>query len=395
MKRRKTPSVRIGNVTIGDNHPIAIQSMTNTDTTDKKATAAQILQLNTAGADIVRITVNDDAAAKSVPQIIEHVRKFSDVPIVGDFHFNGNLLLRKFPDCAQMLDKYRINPGNANQKNFCEMVDIALKNKKPVRIGVNGGSVDENILSQYMEKNALQKIPLPSSRVLEQAVIDSVLESSQTALQLGIGQKKLILSAKMSDVNSVIRVYEALAKKTDLALHIGLTEAGSGDEGIVKSTLALGTLLQQGIGDTIRVSLTPEKSQSRTREVEICQQILQGLEIQRFKPSITSCPGCGRTSNEEYLQLASLLNKKIVQKKAEWDQKFPRAKNLRIAVMGCVVNGPGESRQADIGIAFPGKTEKPLAQVFLKGKHHKNLTGDDIDQQFLHILEDYIHTSCR
>lgn len=382
MKRRKTSEVQIGKIKIGGSHPIVIQSMTNTDTSDVQATVAQILELALAGAEIVRITVNDEAAASAVPEIITQVRKKSPVPIVGDFHFNGNKLLKKYPECAQALDKYRINPGNAHDQNFREMVEIAIANQKPVRIGVNAGSIDAKIMQELMDKLKGQS----SQEILEQAVIASALKSAQFAESLGLAKEKIVLSAKMSDVTSVIRVYEELAKKCDYALHLGLTEAGSGDQGIIKTSIALGTLLSQGIGDTIRVSLTPVQGVPRSQEVTVCQEILQALDLRRYSPRIISCPGCGRTSNEKFLPLVESLNKKCVQLK----ETHPHIKDTSIAIMGCVVNGPGESRHADIGISLPGKSEKPFAQVYLRGEHFCDLKGENIDDQFIDILEKYL-----
>ncbi len=390
MKRHETPAVRIGKVQIGKKCPIAIQSMTNTDTADVEATAKQILELCEAGAAIVRITVNNETAAKSVPRIMEAVRKQSDVPIVGDFHFNGNVLLERFPDCAKSLDKYRINPGNADQKNFRETMETALKYEKPVRIGVNTGSLDRKILDQLMAQNAKRRVPESAEKILQMAAVESALASAKSAESLGLPKNKIVLSAKMSSVSATIAVYEALAKKSNYCLHLGLTEAGSGEQGVVQSAIALGTLLGQGIGDTIRVSLTPGRSTPRTREIEVCKHILQSLDLQNFAPRIISCPGCGRTSNEYFQNLVELLNIKIVQKMEVWKKNFPEVVHLRIAIMGCVVNGPGESRQADIGISLPGRSESPIASVFVKGKHFCDLKGKNLDEQFLNILEDFM-----
>lgn len=382
MKRRKTPEVLIGSVKIGNENPVAIQSMTNTLTADIDATVKQILELNFAGSEIVRLTVNDAGAAQAIPHIVEKVRKLSPVPIVGDFHFNGNVLLRKYPECAQSLDKYRINPGNADDKNFREMVEMAIKNKKPVRIGVNAGSVDAKVLQHLMDDLK----GFPSDEILEKAVVQSALQSAKLAEDLGLGRDKIVLSAKMSDVNSVIHVYRELAKHSPYALHLGLTEAGSGAQGIVKTSIALGILLQEGIGDTIRVSLTPSIKSPRTHEVKVCQEILQALNLRQFSPRIISCPGCGRTSNETFLPLVDKLNTKIVQLQG----KYPILSSLKIAIMGCIVNGPGESLHADIGISLPGKCEKPMAQIYLKGVHFKDIKGDDMDEQFAVVLEDFL-----
>ncbi|MCF7905717.1 flavodoxin-dependent (E)-4-hydroxy-3-methylbut-2-enyl-diphosphate synthase [Candidatus Gracilibacteria bacterium] len=390
MPRHKTVPVSVGNVRIGGENPVAIQSMTNTDTADAQTTVQQILELEHAGSEIMRLTVNNDDAARAVPRIVEKVRRTSTIPIVGDFHFNGNILLQKFPDCAASLDKYRINPGNADQKNFREMIETALTHNKPIRIGVNAGSVNRSILDDCMKKNGTRKSPLSSDAVLEEAVVSSTITSAQEAEKLGMKKNRLVLSAKMSSVHSVISVYRTLAKKSDYCLHLGLTEAGSDTQGIVQSSIALGILLNEGIGDTIRVSLTPSPSVPRTQEVEVCRQILQSLDLRHFSPRIISCPGCGRTSNEEFQKLVLSLNTKIVQQMKTWRTQYPGSESLRIAIMGCVVNGPGESSHADIGISFPGKTEAPFASVFVAGMHFCDLKGENIDEQFLEILEEFI-----
>ncbi len=382
----KNLTVKVGNISIGTDHPITLQSMTNTDTSDIEATTAQILELNKAGAEIVRITVNNDEAAQVVPQIIENVRKKSDVPIVGDFHFNGNVLLKKNPDCAQLLDKYRINPGNAKDQNFQEMVELAIKYDKPVRIGVNSGSVDSEILDDLMAKNTDKS----AECLLEEAAVKSVLQSAKLAEKIGLPKDKIILSAKMSEVSSMIRVYEAMAQKSDYILHLGLTEAGQGDWGIVSSSIALGVLLDKDIGHTIRVSLTPLPGHNRTREVEVGKMILQSLGLRNFHPRVTSCPGCGRTSSDQFQHLALNINKRIQKSLPEWKIKYPGVENLKIAVMGCVVNGPGEAKNADIGISLPGKSESPFASVFVAGRHFQDLKGTDIEDQFWQILEDFI-----
>ncbi|HEY5714188.1 MAG TPA: flavodoxin-dependent (E)-4-hydroxy-3-methylbut-2-enyl-diphosphate synthase [Candidatus Gracilibacteria bacterium] len=382
--------VQIGSVKIGGPHPIAIQSMTNTDTSDVAQTATQILELHLAGADIVRMTVNDMAAAKAVPHILEIVRKTSTVPLVGDFHFNGNKLLKAHPECAKALDKYRINPGNADDTNFREMVEIAAHYQKPVRIGVNGGSLDPKILDELMEINASNPSPLGSDDVFRQAMVKSALQSARLAEQYGLSKNQIVISGKMSEVNEVIKVYEDLSKKCDYALHLGLTEAGSGLQGLVSSSVALGVLLHKGLGDTIRVSLTPDPQTPRTREVEVCQQILQSLNLRRFRPKVTSCPGCGRTTSTFFQDLALRVHQKIEINLNKWKDLYPGVENLNIAVMGCVVNGPGESRNADIAISLPGKMEKAQAPVYIDGKLSVWLKGEGIDDQFLKILEDYI-----
>ena len=319
-------------------------------------------------------------------KIIEIVRKKSSVPLVGDFHFNGNLLLQKVPECAQLLDKYRINPGNADNKNFREMCEIALKNQKPIRIGVNSGSLDQKILNKLTEKNIKTK---SSEEIFVEAMIASCLTSAKLAESIGLNKNQIVLSGKVSQTQQMIAVYEALAQKSDYALHLGLTEAGSGESGIIQSTSALSILLQQGIGDTFRVSLTPTPKSSRTKEVEVAQMILQSLELKHFRPKVISCPGCGRTSGDYFQKLTQCVNKKIDQELTRWKTKYPGIENLKIAVMGCVVNGPGESTHCDIGISLPGRGEN-FAVVFQDGKKLCNLKGNDIEEKFLKILEDYI-----
>ncbi len=390
MKQRATPIVTIGSIQIGGGNPVAIQSMTNTDTSDIKATVTQILELNQAGAQIVRITVNSDEAAQAVPAIVTEVRKVSDVPIVGDFHFNGNKLLKRFPDCAKALDKYRINPGNADDTNFKEMVEIAIKNNKPVRIGVNGGSLDPKVLDALMELNARSPNPLSSDEIFVKAMVKSALNSAHLAEIYGLTKNQIVVSVKISEVNQVIKAYELVTKESNYCLHLGLTEAGSGIQGIVSSSIALGTLLQKNIGDTIRVSLTPNKETPRTEEVEVCQHILQSLDLQKFRPKVTSCPGCGRTTSTFFQDLALRVNKLIDQKLNQWKETYPGVENLNIAVMGCVVNGPGESKNADIAISLPGKMEKAQAPVYIDGKLSQWLKGDHIEDQFIEILEAYI-----
>ncbi len=389
MQNIKKTTVKIGNIILGANHPVVLQSMTNTDTADVAATTDQILELEKAGAQIVRITVNNEDAAQAVPQIVKNVQKISDVPIVGDFHFNGNLLLKKYPDCAKSLDKYRINPGNARDQNFQEIIELAIKYDKPVRIGVNSGSVDAEILDDLMAKNTDKT----SEEILEEAAIKSVLNSAQLAEKIGLPKNKIVLSAKMSEINSMIRVYTEIAK-SNYVLHLGLTEAGQGDFGIVSSSIALGVLLNKGIGHTIRVSLTPLPGESRTREVEMGKMILQSLGLRNFAPRVTSCPGCGRTSSDQFQHLALKINERIQKTLPEWKEKYPDVENLKIAVMGCVVNGPGEAKNADIGISLPGKAEKPIASVFVSGKHFCDLKGDNIEDQFWQILEDFVKKNC-
>ena len=377
--------VFIGNVKIGGNEIIAIQSMTNTDTADVNKTAEQILVLNEAGAKIVRITVNNEDSAKAVPYIIEKIRKKSDVPIVGDFHFNGHLLLKKFPSTAKILDKYRINPGTSNDKNFCEIIEIAIKNKKPVRIGVNAGSIDQKIFEEVQKKFAGENI----QKILQESCIKSVLNAAALAQKIGLKKNQIVLSAKISDVQSVIYVNEILAK-SGYALHLGLTEAGMGQMAIVSSVSALSILLQKKIGNTIRISLTPDGKNSRVQEVELCKMLLQSLGIKNFEPKIISCPGCGRTDNVFFQKLTKSINKKIKQKTESWKKEYKNIENLTIAVMGCTVNGPGESKHCNIGISLPGKSEKIIAPVYAKGKFIKNLSGNNLDDQFLEIVEQFI-----
>ena len=384
------PGIQIGDIFIGDKYPVVVQSMTNTDTADIKATVKQILELYEAGAEIVRFTINNFEAAKATPTIVERVRtKVNKIGLVGDFHFNGNKLLKRFPDCAQALDKYRINPGNVDDKNFREMIEMALKNKKAVRIGVNAGSIDSKILDQLMEKNAKLDEPQSVQKVLVQAVSESALKSAKLAEKWGLPKHRLVLSAKMSEVRSTIEVYEQLAKK-NYALHLGLTEAGMGDWGVVSSSVVLGVLLHKNIGSTIRISLTPTYGVPRTKEVEICQILLQSLGLKSFRPQVTSCPGCGRTSGVFFQKLATRVNQKIDEKISEWRIIYPGIENLKVAVMGCIVNGPGESKYADIGISLPGKMEKLIAPVYIEGTYVKALKGNDIEEQFLEILEKYV-----
>lgn len=390
MNTFERTTVWVDGVPIGHGSPVVIQSMTNTDTSDVDATAGQILELYDAGARIVRVTVADESAAKAIPHIVERVQKTAEVPLVGDFHFNGNILLKKHPACAQALSKYRINPGNADEKNFRDMVHIALKNQKPIRIGVNAGSVAPHILSRLMEENARREEKLPTEMVLEEGVVESALESLDAAKKLGMPDDRIILSAKLSDVPSVIRVYVKLHEQTNVPLHLGVTESGSGDEGIIASTAALAVLLHQGIGDTIRVSLTPTPGEGRTREVTVAGHILQSLGLMHVRPRVVSCPGCGRTTSDYYQELTCRVNERIDNRMREWKKIYPGVERMKVAVMGCVVNGPGESQAADIGISLPGKMEAPLANVYIDGQHYKNLKGEDIDEQFLTLLERFV-----
>ncbi|MFC1769281.1 flavodoxin-dependent (E)-4-hydroxy-3-methylbut-2-enyl-diphosphate synthase [Nanoarchaeota archaeon] len=376
--------VSIGKVKIGGDNPIAIQSMTNTPTSDVEATVSQINELVNAGSEMVRVTVNDDKAAQAVPEIKNRI---GDVPLIGDFHYNGHILLDKYPECAQALDKYRINPGNwGNDQNFNKFIDIAIKYDKPVRIGVNWGSLDQKLLAKLMDENS-QNGNLKSNReILIDALVTSAVQSTKWAEERGL--KNIIVSIKTSNVKDMIECYERLVKKIDYPLHVGLTEGGFGVKGIVSNAIATGSILQKGIGDTIRVSMTCDKS--RTEEVIVCKEILQSLGIRYFKPSVTSCPGCGRTSSDRFVTMAKETNKFIEEKMPEWKQKYKNFEKVHIAVMGCVVNGPGESKNANIGISFPGNNEDPVCPVYVDGKLLKTLQGDIILDEFKIIIEDYL-----
>ncbi len=395
MKRRSTPTVFVGPIAIGGKHPVAIQSMTNTATSDAPSTVRQIKELSTAGSELVRLTINDDAAMMAIPKIIAQLeRKKCTVPLIGDFHFNGHELLKKYPRSAQLLSKYRINPGNVDTRSssgdhFKQIIRIAIKNHKPIRIGVNSGSVDPTILSRLLKKSS----PVNSTsmrKTLIAAMVQSALYSAQQAQQIGLAKNKIILSVKMSSVQDTIEAYQQLASRCDLALHLGLTEAGGSLKGIVSSCSALAILLNQGIGDTIRVSLTPNSSDPRTYEIDVCKALLQSLRLRFFAPEIISCPGCGRTQSRYFEQLAEQTQQFVNQRIKAWKKKYPGVETMKIAVMGCIVNGPGESKHADIGISLPGKQEQPTAIVFAKGHKISTLTGDNIAQQFFRILEQYI-----
>ena len=390
--KRCSPEVIIGPIKMGSDNPIVIQSMTNTDTSDVKASVAQALELAQAGAQVIRMTVNDKAAAKAVPEIIHQVRAAleTEVAFVGDFHFNGNKLLKAVPECAKALDKYRINPGNADDTNFKEMVEIAVQNQKTVRIGVNGGSLDQKVLDDLMELNAQSPTPLSATDIFIKAMVKSALNSAKLAETYGLKKNQIVVSVKISEVNQVVAAYEAVAGQSDYCLHLGLTEAGSGLQGVVQSSIALGILLKQNIGDTIRVSLTPNKNVPRSEDVEVCKHILQSLDLTRYRPKVVSCPGCGRTTSTFFQDLALRVNNLIDQELEVWKKKFPGVENLNIAVMGCVVNGPGESKNADIAISLPGKMEKAQAPVYIDGKLSVWLKGEDIENQFIQILKTYI-----
>jgi (E)-4-hydroxy-3-methylbut-2-enyl-diphosphate synthase len=400
LKRRKTSPVKIGNVLVGGGNPVVIQSMTDTPTADINKTVAQTIELIESGSEMVRWTVNNDDAARAVPQAVSILRqKGFTAPIIGDFHFNGHTLLTKHPECAKALAKYRINPGNVGRgerhdENFSSIIKIALEYDKPVRIGVNWGSLDQELLTDLMDKNAKRIKPKDFKEVTYQAMIESALDSAALARKLGMKKDKIILSVKMSILQDMVTVYSLLAKKSDYALHLGLTEAGAEVQGIAASSAALGILLQQGIGDTIRVSLTPQPGVKRSREVEVCKHLLQSLGLRYFKPSVTSCPGCGRTTSTFFQILARDINEHIERKMPLWKKEYPGIERLKIAVMGCVVNGPGESRHADIGISLPGTSEQPVAPVYVEGKEFKTLKGDRIKEEFTEILEDFIKRKC-
>jgi len=394
--RRRAVVVSIGNVKIGGDHPIAVQAMTNTETADVRATVEQIVALAQAGAELVRLTVNTEAAARAVPEIVARVRdRGLEVPIIGDFHYNGHLLLSRYRECARALDKYRINPGNVGagrhqDENFRRMIEIALEYAKPIRIGVNWGSLDQTLLTQLMDENARRPDPRDARAVLREAMIRSALDSAARAEAYGMPHDRIVLSVKTSDVPDVIEVNRQLAARCDYPLHIGLTEAGMGLKGIVASATALGILLEEGIGDTIRVSVTPAPDGDRREEVWIAQQILQALGLRHFAPQVSACPGCGRTTSTFFQEMAAEIQAYIRRRMPEWSRRYPGVETLRVAVMGCVVNGPGESKHADIGISLPGAGEEPKAPVFADGRLVATLRGPTLVADFLRLLEDYI-----
>jgi (E)-4-hydroxy-3-methylbut-2-enyl-diphosphate synthase len=395
-QRHHTIPVLVGPVTIGGKAPVVVQSMTNTDTADVAATTQQIRELHQAGSELVRITVNSAAAAAAVPRIREALdKKNCEVPIIGDFHFNGHKLLGDYPECATTLAKYRINPGNVGKgkkrdEQFARMIEIACVNNKPVRIGVNWGSLDQSLLAKMMDENASLAEPREPTAIMHAAVIASALQSASQAETLGLPRDKIILSCKMSGVQDLISVYQDLASRCDYPLHLGLTEAGMGSKGIVASTAALAILLQQGIGDTIRISLTPEPGGDRSREVIVAQEILQTMGIRSFTPAVVACPGCGRTSSTYFQQLAQDIQSYLRNMMPTWRQQHPGVENMTVAVMGCVVNGPGESKHANIGISLPGTGEKPVAPVYVDGEKNVTLKGDHIATEFQQIVEDYV-----
>jgi (E)-4-hydroxy-3-methylbut-2-enyl-diphosphate synthase len=394
--RRKSRPVVVGGVVIGGGAPVVVQSMTNTDTADAEATARQVEALARAGSEIVRITVNSPEAAARVAEVRERLdRAGCAVPLVGDFHFNGHKLLTQFPDCARALAKYRINPGNVGRgakrdEQFATMIECAIRYDRPVRIGVNWGSLDPELLARLMDENGKKGAPLDASDVMREAVIASALESAKQAEEIGLPAEKIVLSCKMSQVQDLIAVYRSLAARCDYALHLGLTEAGMGSKGIVASSAAMGVLLQEGIGDTIRISLTPEPGGERTREVQVAQELLQTMGLRAFTPMVSACPGCGRTTSTEFQQLAQKIERSLKEKMQDWKTRYPGVEAMRVAVMGCVVNGPGESKHADVGISLPGTNESPVAPVYVDGEKTVTLKGARIAEEFQAIVEDYV-----
>ena len=396
IQRRRAVSVKIGSVVVGSDAPVVVQSMTNTDTADVESTVQQIAALARAGSELVRITVNNDAAAKAVPHIVEAVRaKGWETPIIGDFHYNGHQLLKKFPATAEALAKYRINPGNCSigrkdDDNFRTMVEVAVQHQKPVRIGVNWGSLDQALLTKMMDENSKSATPLPARDVMMEAMVVSAVDNATAAERYGLRRDQIILSAKVSGVRDLIDVYTELASRCDYALHLGLTEAGMGMKGIVASTAGLAPLLLAGIGDTIRVSLTPTPGGDRSEEVRCAQQVLQSLGIRSFMPQVTSCPGCGRTTSTYFQELAERIQSYLVEQMPEWKKQYAGVEELKLAVMGCIVNGPGESKHANIGISLPGTFEEPKAPVYVDGQLFTTLKGDRIVEEFQTILDDYV-----
>ncbi|HEV2465468.1 MAG TPA: flavodoxin-dependent (E)-4-hydroxy-3-methylbut-2-enyl-diphosphate synthase [Acidobacteriaceae bacterium] len=398
IQRRKTVTVKVGGVRVGSDAPVVVQSMTNTDTADATSTIEQVAALAAAGSELVRVTVNNDDAAKAVPHLVEGLAKRGvNVPIIGDFHYNGHLLLTKYPECARALAKYRINPGNCSigrkdDDNFRAMIEVAVKNQKPVRIGVNWGSLDQALLTRMMDENSKLAEPRDARDVMMEAMCRSALDSAAAAERYGLRHDQIIISGKVSGVRDLIDVYEMLAGRCDYPLHLGLTEAGMGMKGIVASTAGLSPLLLRGIGDTIRVSLTPKPGGDRTEEVLTGQQILQSLGIRSFTPQVTACPGCGRTTSTFFQELASQIQNYLRDSMPVWRAQYPGVEELKLAVMGCVVNGPGESKHANIGISLPGTFEEPKAPVYVDGRLMTTLRGDTIVQDFKKILDDYVRT---
>ena len=387
--------VDVGGVKIGGDNPVAVQSMTDTDTADVEATCAQVKSLAEAGSELVRVTVNNDASAKAIPDILRRLsNEGTKVPIVGDFHYNGHLLLTKHPACAEALAKYRINPGNVGTKhrdvNFRQIVQVAIDHATPVRIGVNWGSMDQRLLTQMMDDNARHSEPEDGRDVLLAAMVESAVRSAALAEEVGLGHDMIILSAKVSSVPDLVRVYRKLASAVDLPLHLGLTEAGMGTRGIVVTVAGIAPLLANGIGDTLRVSLTPEPKGDRTEEVRVAKQILQALQLRDFEPQVTACPGCGRTTSNLFQEMARDIESHIRERMLVWRSEYPGVEGLKVAVMGCVVNGPGESKHADLGISLPGTAEDPKAPVFVDGEHYRTLQGEELVEEFKVILEEYV-----
>lgn len=398
IRRRQTIAVNVGGVKVGGSNPIVVQSMTNTDTIDIAATALQVEQLARAGSELVRVTVNTRQAAQAVPHIVERLgERGVTVPLVGDFHYNGHILLKEYPACARALAKYRINPGNVgpgqhHDKNFQAMIEVAVENDRPVRIGVNWGSLDQGLLTRLMDENARSPAPKGAREVMHEAVVISALESAELAERCGLKRDRIILSAKVSEVQDLIAIYRNLADRSDYPLHLGLTEAGMGSKGIVASTAALAVLLQEGIGDTIRVSLTPRPGGDRTEEVIVAQQILQTMGLRSFSPLVTACPGCGRTTSTLFQEMAEDIQNYIRDQMPEWREKYLGVEELKVAVMGCVVNGPGESKHANLGISLPGTGEDPRAPVYVDGRLLVTLQGPSIVPDFMRILDEYIES---
>ncbi|MBC7983043.1 MAG: flavodoxin-dependent (E)-4-hydroxy-3-methylbut-2-enyl-diphosphate synthase [Candidatus Obscuribacterales bacterium] len=396
LPRRHSVPVRVGSVIVGGNAPVVVQSMTNTDTADIESTVAQVKALARAGSELVRITVNTDEAAAAVPHIHARLLQMNvPVPLVGDFHFNGHKLLKAHPGCAEALAKYRINPGNVGRGSkrdpqFAEMIEVACRYNKPVRIGVNWGSLDQDLLTRLMDENSQQATPLDANEVTREALVVSALESAKRAEELGLAHDRIIISCKVSGVQDLIAVYRNLGKRCDFALHLGLTEAGMGSKGIVASTAAMGVLLQEGIGDTIRVSLTPEPNGDRTNEVIVAQELLQTMGLRAFMPMVVACPGCGRTTSTYFQELAQKIQSHIRHQMPEWRKHYIGVEDMTVAVMGCVVNGPGESKHASIGISLPGTGERPVAPVYIDGEKGPTLKGDRIAEEFQALVEGYI-----
>jgi (E)-4-hydroxy-3-methylbut-2-enyl-diphosphate synthase len=401
LPRRRSVPVRIGRVTIGGDHPVVVQSMTNTDTADVEGTALQVRALAVAGSELVRITVNTEEAAAAVPAIAARVRELgSEVPLVGDFHFNGHKLLREHPECAATLAKYRINPGNVGRGSkrdpqFAEMIEIACRHDKPVRIGVNWGSLDQDLLTRMMDENSSAAEPVEANDVVREALVVSALASAERAEELGLPHDRIVISCKVSGVQDLIAVYRNIAARCDYPLHLGLTEAGMGSKGIVASTAAMAVLLQEGIGDTIRVSLTPDPGGDRTREVIVAQEMLQTMGLRSFTPMVVACPGCGRTTSTYFQELAQKIQSHLRERMPEWRRLHPGVEEMTVAVMGCVVNGPGESKHANIGISLPGTGERPVAPVYVDGEKGPTLKGERIAEEFRELVEQYVERTYR